>query len=75
MNYWTNIHIPQRFNETRRRDLEIAELHFKLKAKQEECNLLYKELENIFEALKKGEIVTMTYDKETFKAARIIEIK
>ena len=71
MNYWTNIRIPERFDSRRKLDLEIGELYFKLNAKQEECNLLYNELENIFVALKSGNTVTMKYDKDSIEVSII----
>jgi hypothetical protein len=72
MNYWTNIHIPQRFSTVKQQVDAIQELAFKLEMKEKECGQLYKELENIFEALKSGNVVSVTYEKETIKA-KIVE--
>lgn len=68
MSTWTNITIPDRFESLTQAFEKIRLLEFQLNFEQEKNNHLYKELENIYKALKENKQITLTYEKQTIKA-------
>ncbi len=65
---WTNIKIPERYDDRRLQALTIETLNFEIMQKDKLISSLFTELENIFDSLKENKKITLKLGKETIVA-------